>query len=87
MEEAEARHVEVVHYSATNGIRVGKEASCRREKGVGFWSIVLENFSGLKLKKEEADQAEKHVKGVTGWNDMVEEHMALLKLLVKTTRL
>ena len=63
MEEAEARHV---HYSTSAGIRVGKEASCHKEKGVGFWSVVLDNFSGVKLEREEACQAEKCVKRVTG---------------------
>ena len=79
MEEAEARHVEAVHYSTSAGIRVGKEASCHKEKGVGFWSVVLDNFSGVKLEREEACQAEKCVKRVTGWNDPVEERTSFVE--------
>ena len=49
MEEVESQHIEVVHYSTSAGILVGKEASDHKEKGVGFWSVVLDNFSGVKL--------------------------------------
>ena len=44
MEEAEARHVEAVHYSASAKIRVGGETSVSKERGTGFWSLVLESF-------------------------------------------
>ena len=58
---------------------MGKEASYHKEKGVGFWSIVLDNFSGVKLEREEACQAEKCDKGVTGWNDPVKERTSFVE--------
>ena len=72
MEEAVARHAETVHYSATAGIRVGGD-ECRKMKDSGFWPLVLEGLSGVRLKKEEADRAEQRVQEVTRWNDPVEE--------------
>ena len=35
--------------------------------------MVLHNFLGVKLQKDEACHAEKCVRGFTGWNDLVEE--------------
>jgi hypothetical protein len=72
MEEAAARHAETVHYSASAGIRVGGEES-RKAKDSGFWPSMLEGLAGVRLKKEEADRAERRVQKVTGWNDPVEE--------------
>ena len=46
MEEAEARHVEVVHYSTSAGIRVGGNED-RKTKDSGFWPLVLEGLSGV----------------------------------------
>jgi hypothetical protein len=45
----------------------------RKAKDSGFWPSVLEGLAGVRLKKEEADRAEKCVQEVTGWNDPVEE--------------
>jgi hypothetical protein len=72
MEEAAARHVETVHYSASAGIRVGGEET-RKSNDSGFWPSVLDNLAGVRLRKEEADRAEKRVQELTGWNDPVEE--------------
>jgi hypothetical protein len=60
MEEAAARHVETVHYSASTRIRVGGEES-RKSKDSGFWPSMLEGLAGVRLKKEEADRAERRV--------------------------
>jgi hypothetical protein len=72
MEAAAARHAETVHYSASAGIRVGGEES-RKAKNSDFWPSVLEGLAGVRLKKEEADCAEKRVWEATGWSDLVEE--------------
>jgi hypothetical protein len=58
MEEAAACHAETVHYSALAGIRVGGEES-RKAKDSGFLPSVLEDLVGVRLRKEEADRAEK----------------------------
>ena len=41
-EEATPRHVEVIQYSASTGIRVRGE-NAKVGKGVGFWPVVLED--------------------------------------------
>ena len=61
MEEAAARHAETVHYSASAGIQVGGNEA-RKESKTGFWPTVLEGLAGARLKKEEADRAEKRVR-------------------------
>jgi hypothetical protein len=78
MEEAAARHAETVHYSASAGIQVGGEEG-QKAKDSGFWPSVLEGLAGVRLKKEEADRAEKRVQEVTGWNDPVEEKTGVAK--------
>ena len=72
MEEAATRHAEAVNYSASAGIRVGGDEA-RKAKDSGFWPLVLEGLSGVRLKKEEADRAEQRIREVTGWDDPVEE--------------
>ena len=61
MEEAEARHIEVFHYSALAGIQVGWYPSPDVGKNDILRSVFLESFSGLRLKKKETDPAEKRV--------------------------
>ena len=70
IEEAAARHVEGNNYSVSAGIRVGGDET-RKAKDSGFWPLVLEGLSGVRLKKEEADRAEQRVQEVTGWDDPV----------------
>ena len=72
MEEVAARHAETVHYSASTGIRVRREEG-RKTKDSGFWPLVLEGLVGMRLRKEEANHAERRVREVTGWGDPVEE--------------
>jgi hypothetical protein len=64
MELAAARHAEAVHYSTSAGIRVGGEET-RKMADSGFWPTVLEGLTGVRLRKEKADRAEKRVKEVT----------------------
>ena len=59
---------------------MGNEASCHKVKGVGFWSVVIDNFSEVKLQKEESCHTEKCVKGVTRWNDPMEEWTGCVKV-------
>jgi hypothetical protein len=54
------------------GIRVGGEET-RKTKDSEFWPTVLGGLTGARLKKEEADRAERRVREVTGWSDPVEE--------------
>ena len=49
----------------------GNEA--RKESETGFWPKMLEGLASARLKKEEADRAEKRVREITGWSDPVEE--------------
>ena len=67
MEEAEARHVEAVHYSASAGIRVGKEGRRQEEKEFDFWPSILGSLSKGKFKREETDEVERRVQEATGW--------------------
>ena len=48
MEEAAARHIEAIHYSASVGIRVGEKAAKPDSKS-GFWPVILETISGGRL--------------------------------------
>ena len=65
MEEAATRHAEAVHYLASAGIRVGSNDG-RKMKESGFWPLVLEGLSGVRLKREEVDRADQQVQEVTG---------------------
>ena len=72
MEEVAARHAETIHYSASARIWVGSD-EVRTMKNSGFWPLMLEGLAGVRLRKEEADRAERRVRKVTGWSDPVEE--------------
>ena len=72
MEEAAPRHLKVIHYSALAGIRVGGKAA-NADTNPKFWPMVLEIFSKRRLKKGEADRAEKQVRDVIGCSDLVDE--------------
>jgi hypothetical protein len=54
------------------GIRVGSD-EIRKTKDSGFCSLMLEGLAGVRLRKEEADRAERHVREVTGWSEPVKE--------------
>ena len=72
MEEAAARHVETIHYSVTAGIWV-RNNEVRKTNEAGFWSLMLDGLAGVRLRKEEANHAERRVQEVTGWSDPIEE--------------
>ena len=78
MEEAATRHTEAIHYSASVGIRVGTNDG-PSPKDSRFCPLVLECLSGVRLRKEEVDHAEKRVQEVTGWNDPVEEKTSFVE--------
>ena len=61
------------------GTRVGGLKS----KHSGFWPLVLEGLSGVQLRKEEADHAEKRVREVIEWYDLVEENTGFLQAACK----
>ena len=82
MEEAAARHVETIHYSASTGILVGEKAT-KPDSNSGFWPVILETLSGGKLQKEEAEHADERVREVTGWSDPVEESTVLVEAACK----
>ena len=67
MEEVVSRHVEAIHYLASDA-------------NPGFWPVVLETFSEMKLKKGEVDRAERHVREVAGWSDLVEEKTGFVEV-------
>ena len=48
IEEAAARHIEAIHYSASAGIRVGEKA-IKPDSKSGFWPVILETLSGGRL--------------------------------------
>ena len=60
MEEAAARHVEAIHYSASAGICVGEKAA-RTDSRSGFWPVILETISRGRLQREEAEHADERV--------------------------
>ena len=78
MEEAVARHVQTVHYSASAGIRV-ESNEVRKKNEARFWLLMLEGLAGVRLRKEEADRVERRVREVTGWSDPVEEKMGFVE--------
>mgnify|MGYP007109629560 FL=1 len=67
MKEVAARHVEAIHYSASTRIRVGVRKAIGVDTNPGFWPVVLETFSERKVKKGEADRAERRVCDDTRW--------------------
>ena len=79
MEEAATGHAEAVHYSASTGIWVGGDDSLKL-KDSGFWPLVLEGLSRIRLRKEEADCAKKQVWEVTGWNEPIEEKTSFVEV-------
>ena len=79
MEEATTRHLDIIHYSASAGIRVGSD-EVRKTKDSGFWPLMLEGLAGVRLTKEEANCAERQVREVTGWSDPVEEKTSFVEV-------
>ena len=67
MKEVAARHVEAIHYSASRSIRVGIGKATIVDTNPGFWSVVLETFFERKVKKGEANRAERRVCDDTRW--------------------
>ena len=61
MDKAAACHAETVHYSASPGIRVGSD-EVRKKKEAGFWPLMLEGLVSVRLRREEADRAERRVR-------------------------
>ena len=82
MEEAAARHVEVIHYSASADICVGEKATKPDSKS-GFWTAILETLSGGRLQKEEVEHANERVREVTGWSYPVEESTGFVEAACK----
>ena len=72
MEETATHNAETVDYSASTGIRVRGDER-RKAKDSGFWMLVLEGLSGVRLRKEEVNRAGQRVREVTGWSNPVEE--------------
>ena len=60
MEEAAPRYRETIHYSASTRIQVGSD-EVRKTKDSGFWPLMLEGLASVRLRKEEADRAERWV--------------------------
>ena len=56
-----------MHYSASLVIRVGIRKATSADINPEFWPVVVETFSGRKLKKGEADRGERRVLDDTGW--------------------
>ena len=46
---------------------------------------MLEGLTGVRLRKEEVDRAERRVREVTGWNDPVEEKTGFVEAHARTT--
>ena len=82
MEEAAARHVEAVHYSASAGIRAG-EKPAKSDSKPGFWPVILDTISGGRLRREEAEHADERVREATGWSDPVEENTGFVEAACK----
>ena len=78
MEEATARHVQVIYYSASASIRVAGKVA-KPDTKPGFWPVVLETFFGGRLQKGEASRTEERVREVKGWSDQVEENTGFVE--------
>ena len=78
MVEAAARHAEVVHYSTSAEMRVGSDDG-RKTKDFGFWPLVLEGVTGVRLRKEESNHTERRVREVTRWHDPVDEKTGFME--------
>ena len=65
--ESTPRHIKAIHYSVLTGIHVGIGRATSTHTNPGFWPMVMETFSERKLKKGEADRAERRVCNDTGW--------------------
>ena len=55
MEEAAAPNVEAIHYSVLAEIWVGGDKGTASGSNTGFWTLVLEDLSGVRLQKEEVE--------------------------------
>ena len=61
IKEVAARHVEAIHYLASTSIPMGVGKAISDDSNPGFWPVVLETISERKVKKGEADRAERRV--------------------------
>ena len=61
MEQPAALNTEAIHYSMSVGIRVGGEKGIGSRSNTELCPLVIEGLFGVKLRKEEADRAEKGV--------------------------
>ena len=85
MVEAAARHAEVVHYSTSAEMRVGSDDG-RKTKDFGFWPLVLEGVTGVRLRKEESNHTERRVREVTRWHDPVDEKTGFMEAACQIRR-
>ena len=66
-------NIQCRHYLVSVGIRVGGEKSAASESSTGFWPLLVEGLSGVRLRKYEVDRAERQAQEGTKWSDPVEE--------------
>ena len=55
MEDADATHVDAMHYAASAGIRVGKDKTEAARAGAKFWTSVLEYEKKGKVTSSEVE--------------------------------
>ena len=67
MEDADATHVDAMHYAASARIRVGKDKNEATRTGTKFWSSVLEyEKKGKVFTSNEVELADRSVQSITG---------------------
>ena len=55
MEDADATHVDAMHYAASAGIKVGKDKTEAARAGTKFWTSVLEYEKKGKVTSSEVE--------------------------------
>ena len=69
MEDADATHVDAMHYAASARIRVVKDKNEAARTGTKFWSSILEYEKKGKVTLNEVELADRSVQSITGWSD------------------
>jgi hypothetical protein len=81
MEDADATHVDAMHYAASAGIRVGKDKTEAARAGAKFWTSVLEYEKKGKVTSNEVELADRSVQSITGWSDPVDDNTILAEVM------
>ena len=74
MEDAEATHVDAMHYAASARTRVGKDKIEAARAGEKFWSFILEYEKKGKFTSNEVELVDRSAQSITKWSDPVDDN-------------